>query len=163
MFAQQREFGLVVIECGFLPVLLGMAGLALGPELVLVRLFVVLLVANVAHLGRVLVLLVDVTLVALHFLVLAQQRILGLLVVIEQDILPVLRGVARLALRTELALVRLVVVLLVARLALQRRVLELVVDVALVALHVDVLARQLELGLVVIEGDCLPVFFDMAL
>ena len=55
------------------------------------------------------------------------------------------------------------VVLLVTGIAKHGRIFEFVVDVALVALHIDMLAHQLEFGLVVIKGYGFPLFFYMAL
>ena len=157
-----------MIEGNTFPALLGMAALALGAKFSLVPFFlvIVLLVAGDALLLE--LILVQVTLVAfgtLDFLVLAQQRILGLLVVIENALFPALLVVASLALGTEFALVPLlsVIVLLVTVVAQLGRVLVLVVDMALCTFHLFVLVKQFELGLAVVEMQGLPVFFLMAI
>lgn len=58
---------------------------------------------------------------------------------------------------------RLPVVLLMAGLALSGRILELVLDVALVAFHISVLTPQPEFCLAVIENGSFPVFCAMTL
>lgn len=93
---------------------------------------------------------------------LAQQREFGFFLMIEQDLFPVAFGVARFALATEFSFMSLIVILLVARAAQLRRVFILLVDMAFIALHVIVLAQQLEVGLVVIELGRLPIFLTMA-
>ena len=110
--SQQREGRhLAVVKGGLVPGLFVMASLAFLAFLSFV--LVVLLVAG--ETSRLQLVLVQIALVAtraLGLLVLAQQRILGL-VVIELDFFPVFLVVARLALRPEVALVRLVVLFLV--------------------------------------------------
>lgn len=129
-----------MVELDLFPIFLHMASLTLGAELALMHLVVVFLMARVAQLRRFFVFLVEVALVALHILMLAQQREVGL-AVIEARRLPILFAMALLALITQLALVRLVVIFLMAGNASLGRVLEFVVDVALHALHINVLAQ----------------------
>jgi hypothetical protein len=163
VFAEQREFGLLlVIEQDFFPIALGMASLALAAEFALVHLVIVLLMARAAQFGRVFVLLVDVTLVALHVIVLAQQLEVSL-VVVELGRLPVFFAVALGTVGTQLALVRFVVILFMTGHTSLGRIFVLAVDMTLVALHIEVLAQQLEVSLAVVKVGGLPVFFDVAL
>src|SRR3990172_2602629 len=166
VLAQQQILGLlVVIERDILPVLLDMAALALRAKITLVRLVIVLLVArDTCRFQLVLVQVALVATLALCRLVLAQQQILSLLVVIERDLLPVLLDVAAFALRAKITLVRLVIVLLVARDTCRLQlVLEQVALVATRALGFLVLAEQGILGLlVVIKEYLLPVLLDVA-
>src|SRR5512143_726734 len=99
---------------------------------------------------------------ALRLLVFAQQRVFGFLVVIESNFLPVTLGVACLALRPELAFVRLVSFLAVAGVAERLGLLELVVAVAFFTRHVVVFAQQRKLGLVVIEANVFPALLEVA-
>ena len=166
MLSAQRKFCfLVMIKRNFFPAALDMAGFALGAEFPLVPfLVIVLLVAGDTFLLE--LILVQVALVAfdaLRFLVFAQQRILGL-VVVEDGLFPAFRVVTGLAFGTEFALVplRSVIVLLVTVVAQLGCVLELIVDMALCAFHVFVLVQQFELGLAMVEVHGLPVFFLVA-
>lgn len=95
--------------------------------------------------------------------VLADQREFGLLAVIEDALFPIFLIVASLTLRTELAFVRFVVILLMTRITQHRCVFELVVWVTFRTFHFFVLAQQLELGLIVIEIGHLPIFGGMAI
>ena len=92
----------------------------------------------------------------------AQQRKFGGFIVIESDLLPVFFVVAALALGSEFALVRLVIVFLVAGIAQFGRVFVLLVDMAFSALHVNVLAQQGEFGFAMVELSRLPVLLAMA-
>jgi len=166
VFAQQSKFGLLVmVELDLVPVVLDVAAFALAAEITLVRLVVVFFVAGTAQLGRALIFLVDVALVALHFPVLAQQGEFGL-VVVELGGLPVFFAVAGLALRPQFALVRLIVVLFVAGDAGHLQL--VLVQVALVAGHTLqwrrlVFAQQAEFGVFgVIEQDFRPPLVDVA-
>ena len=166
MLAEQRKFGLlVVVEQKLFPVFFSVAGFALRPELALVRLVVVLLVAR--HASRLQFVLVQVALMTSSAFnrgqVLAQQRKFGLLAMIEQNLLPASIGMAGLALHTELALVRLDIVLLVATAALQRRLFEFVIAMATRALYIHMFAQQRKVGFAVVEVGCLPVLFLMAI
>lgn len=97
----------------------------------------------------------------LYFAVLPAQRVFGFLAVIEDDFFPLFFNVAGLTLGTKAALV--FVVFLMARIALCRRILELLISMALRTFHFDMLTEQFEMSLVVIEPGSLPVFFLMAL
>lgn len=168
MLSAQREFRLLVmIKRDFFPAPFDMAGFALGAEFPLMplRSVIVLLVAGDTLLLE--LILVQVALVAfgaLRFLVFAQQRVLGL-VVVEDGLFPALRVVTGLALGTKFALVplRSVIVLLVTVVAQLGGVLVLIVDMALCAFHVLVLVLQIKLGLAVIEVCGLPVLFFVAI
>ena len=163
MFAQQREFGLLlVIEDDLFPIFLVVASLALRPEFAFVRFVILFLMAREAKHGRIFELVVWVTFCALHFFVLAQQFELGL-IVIEVGHLPILGGMAVLALVAQFALMSLVIILLMATYASLWNAFVLAVDVALRALHFDVLSDQFEFGLIVIKTSGLPIFFCMAL
>src|SRR6266571_818466 len=132
----QRVLGvLVVIKIGRLPRLLVVAALALVAERTLVPLLVVVLpVAGDAFARQVLAverLVGSVALVALGIVVLAVQRILGVLVVIEAYFLPAPVVVAGLALDAVAALVAFLLVdLLMARVTVLRRILVFLVEVA---------------------------------
>jgi hypothetical protein len=173
VFAEQQILGLlVVIERDLLPVLLDMAAFALRAKITLVRLVIVLLVAR--DTGRLQLVLEQVALVATLALcrfVLAQQRILGLLVVVEKYLFPVLLDVAAFALRTQAALV--LVILLVALIADNQHFavfLRGLVAVGALHLFVEVSALQRIIGLAMIElvviefGDLRisPLVFGMA-
>ena len=109
MAAGQREARAVMVEGLGLPAVGGMAGVAALAELALVALpVVVLLVAGEAGAGRLGGVERDrVAGIALGLHVLAAQRIFGVAVVIEPDVLPALGGMAGLALAPEVALVAL--------------------------------------------------------
>ncbi|MHB1115243.1 hypothetical protein [Sideroxydans sp.] len=116
MASQQRESGhaIVVELVRFLPVVLDVAGLTLLAFLALVRLVVILLVTRDAiFLQLVLVQVAFMAVRTLGLLMLAQKRILGLLIVVELDCLPVISNVTGIALDTEVTLVRFVIVFLV--------------------------------------------------
>jgi hypothetical protein len=93
--------------------------------------------------------------------VFAEQREFGL-AVIEGDVFPLFRGVASLTFGTKVTLVRFVVVLFMAAHTSLRSFFVLVVDVALHALHIYVLAQQFEFSLVVIEVRYFPIFSRVA-
>ena len=162
VLAGEREISLVVIKLGRLfPVALGVALGAVGAQGFLV--LVVFLVAVVAACGE--LVFVDptggVAGIALGALVFAQQVVLGVTVVVEGDRLPALRVVALLAL---LAVVTLVLVfLLVAGVAIVGRVLVLGVLVAILALHVHMLAFEREVGLVVVNLGFFPIGLGVAI
>ena len=79
---------------------------------------------------------------------LVPQHEMGVLVMVEVNvILPVISGMAILALGTKNPLVGLGVILAVTLDALGRRILVLVVDMTFLALHIDVLALQIEIRL----------------
>lgn len=168
MLAEQREFGLfVVIERDIFPAALDMAGFALGAEFALVSLrsvIILLVTGDTLLFELVLVQVAFVAFGALRFLVFAQQRKFGL-VVVEDGLFPALRVVTGLALGTKFALVplRSVIVLLVTVVAQLGGVLVLIVDMALCAFHVLVLVLQIKLGLAVIEVCGLPVLFFVAI
>ena len=88
-------------------------------------------------------------------LVFAAQGVLGVLVMVEQNVLPDFFVVATLAFNAELAFV--LVVLLMAPQAIHRRVLEYRALVASVALDLIVLAVQRETGFVVIKARVIPI------
>jgi hypothetical protein len=96
---------------------------------------------------------------ALYFVMLAQQRILGCFAMIEQDLFPIAVGMASYAFHTEITFV--FVSLLVTFDAFSRCVLEYVAGVAGTAFHTDVLAKDIESGFAVIEMKCLPVLLFM--
>jgi hypothetical protein len=128
MLAQQGKFGLfVMVEKYPFPLDLGVATFALGTKTPFV--FVVFLVARVA-IGRKLD-LVQIALMAtdaFRLTVFSQQGVLGLFVMIEQYFFPPPIGVAGFALGAKSSLV--LVVLSVTRVALQRRVLEMLIRMA---------------------------------
>jgi hypothetical protein len=93
--------------------------------------------------------------------VFAEQGVFGLLVMIEQNLFPALFVMASLTFGAESPLV--LIFLLVAIVAQLGRVLVFIVDMALRAFHILVLAQQVELGLAVIEVSRLPVFFFVAI
>lgn len=169
MLSAQRKFCFpVVIKWNFFPAAFDMAGFALGAEFSLVpfSLVIVLLVAGDTLLLE--LVLVQVALMAsgaLRFLVFAQQRILGTLVVVEDDLFPSLHVVTGLAFGTEFSLVPFlpVIVLLVTVVAQLGCVFVLIVDMTLCTFHVFVLIQQIELGLAVVEVHGLPVFFLVAI
>lgn len=113
---------LVVIEARVFPVFLVMALVALIAQVAVVPLVVIrFLVAVVANLRQLLLVkFTGMALVALDLKVLEAQRILGVLIVIKKRFLPVVFLMAALTLLTKVALVRLFVVLSVARPAIQR-------------------------------------------
>ena len=166
VLAAQRVFGhAVVIENGFLPVLLDVAGFALVAELALVASFVVILAMARHAEGRGFFLVQDagMTRRALGRAVFALEGVLGVAVVVEAQRLPVAVGVTGLALVAELALVTLfVVILAVAGHALQGRTLEFWIGVAIIALHVAVLAGERKFCLAMVERGVLPVFLAVA-
>jgi hypothetical protein len=161
MLAQQGEFGLfVMVEKYPFPFDLGVATFALRTKTPFV--FVVFLVARVA-IGRKLD-LVQIARVAadtFRFAVFSQQGVLGLFVVIEQYFFPPPIGVAGFALGTKIALV--LIVLSVTRIALQRRVLEMFVGMAWLALDFHMLALQREMRFAMVEMRGFPVFLHMAI
>ena len=141
VLAQQRKLGLVMIEPNIvLPALLAMAILALLPFLAIM--LIVLLMAGITIRRR---LLTDtrrsMALIALDILVLKFQRVLGVLVMIEVDILPTPFVVALLALLTQIAMMPLVVIgFLVAVVAdILQLLLVKLAGMALVAFHFEVL------------------------
>jgi hypothetical protein len=163
MFAQQGEFGfLFVIEKNLFPIAFGMASFTLAAEMPFMRLLVIFLVTRTTEFRRVLVLLVDVAFIALHIIVLAQQLEVSL-VVIKLRRLPVFLAMAFRAVCSQLAFMRLFVVLFMTGHTSLGRIFVLAVDVTLVALHIKVLAQQLEIGLAVIKVGSLPIFLDVAL
>jgi hypothetical protein len=91
---------------------------------------------------------------------LAHQRIPGCFAMIEQDFFPVAVGMAGHAFHAVVALM--FVVLLVTCNALSRCVLERVVSVTGAAFDADVLAKDVEPGLAMIEMQCLPILLFMA-
>ena len=98
---------------------------------------------------------------AFRVAVLAQQRVIGLLVVVENNLFPALCVMASLTLGSEIALV--LVVFLVAGIAVHLELVLIQVSlVAIVALHIAMLSKQREFGLpVMIERDFLPAALDM--
>ena len=158
---QQRIFGLlIVVEQNFFPAFFEVAGFALRPECALV--FVVLGVARVAgHLQLVFIQIPFVATGALRLTVFPQQRILGLLVVVEQNLFPAFLDVAGFAFWPKVSFV--FVVLLVTRITLLGRIFVFVADMATEAFHVHMLAQQFVIGLVVIEFSRFPIFFHVAL
>ena len=150
-----------MVELSLLPGSLVVASLALPALLLLVH--VVFAVATVTvGLQMLLVDTAGVTGGALGRLMLEMQGVFGVVVVIEGDRFPALLDVAGLAFLTELAFVALfVVVLLMAGVAGLRRVLVVLILVAGLALHVEVLAQQRVVGLAVIEAKFLPGPFDV--
>jgi hypothetical protein len=164
VFGHQWILGiLVMIEQDLFPIAFNVASLALGSEVALV--LVVLLVTCVATLVRYLV-LIDIALMTagtLGLFVFSQQRIFGLLVMIEQDFLPVALDVAAFALGSKTTLV--LVILLVTRIAGGRLDLVLIEVTLMTAgtLGILVFSNQRVFGLLVmIEQDFLPVLFDVA-
>jgi hypothetical protein len=97
---------------------------------------------------------------ALDFMMLAQQGIFGGFAVIEQDFFPTAIGMACHAFQAKIAFV--FVILLVTVVAFQRGVLVCAACVAGTAFHADVLAKDFESGLAMIEMQCLPVLLFMA-
>ena len=161
VLAQQRKFGLVVIELEFFPAFFIVAGFAFRPEFSLVCLVIFLLVArHASHLHFVLVQVALVASRALHRRqVLAQQREFGLLAMIEQDLFPSPVGMAGFALRPELALVRLGIVLPVTFVTKYRNTFILFIDMTSLALNFYVLSFQLKFRFAVIEMGSFPVLF----
>ena len=142
-----------------LPILLDMALLALVAFLALM--FIVFLMAgNARGFQFVVVQVAGMAILAFGGLVFAAQGVLGVLVMVEQNVLPDFFVVATLAFSAELAFV--LVVLLMAPQAIHRRVLEYRALVASVALDLIVLAMQRETGLVVIEARVIPITLRVA-
>ena len=102
---------------------------------------------------------------ALRFLVLAQQRVFGLLVMVEGDFFPFDVVVTGFALGTEFTLVPLlpIIVLLVTLVAKLGRILEFVIQMASCTFNFFVLALQIKFGFAVVEMGRLPVFFLVAI
>ena len=138
-----------------------MTSFALATKFPFMHLVIVFLMARVAELGSVFVLLVNMALVALHFLVFAQQGELGF-VVIELGCLPIFLAVTLRTVGTQFAFMSLFIVLLVAGHASLGRVFVFAIDMAFIAFHIEVLAQQFKVGLAVIEVCRLPIFFDVA-
>jgi len=162
MPAGQREARHPMIELGFLPRLFMMASFAFLALLPFV--LVVFFVARVA-IGLQLV-LIQIAFVASHafrFYVLAQQRVFGLLVMIEHDLFPAAIDVAGLAQRSKGLLV-----FVVLQVTGQTIHLELVlIQVSGMASHTlhgrTMFPRQREFGfLVVIERNLFPAALDVA-
>lgn len=119
----QRVLGvLIMIETGFFPALFVVTLLAFLTQVAMVPLvvisFLVTVIANI--LQFLLIQLAGMALVALDFKMLEAQRVFRILVVVEKALLPVVFLVAAFAFLAEIALMRLFVVLLVARPAIQR-------------------------------------------
>jgi hypothetical protein len=92
--------------------------------------------------------------------VFSQQRVFGLLVMIEQNFFPTGFVVAGFALGTKGSLV--FVVLLVTVVAELGRILEIIIQVTILAFRVLVLAQQIKFRFAVVEMSRFPVFFHMA-
>ncbi len=99
---------------------------------------------------------------AFRIAMLAQQRVIGLLVVVENNFLPALFVMANFALGSEIPLV--LVVFLVTGVAIHLElVLIQIALVAIVALDIAMFPKQREFGLpVMIERDFLPAALNMA-
>src|SRR5258706_29045 len=119
VLAQQREVGLVVVEQRLLPIDFAVTGLALLTQRALV-LVVLLVTGNTFGLQLVLVQVAVVAVVALRGLVFAAQRVIGVAVVIKDDLFPLDFIVAVRALGTIASFV--LVILLMAVVAGRRRV-----------------------------------------
>lgn len=158
VLAEQGEVALVMVELGnIFPVLFRVATCT-----VFTQGFFVLVVFHMAGIALLAGLLfVQVTRVAIfasRLLVLSAQHIFRIHIVIERGGLPMLVIVASLALLSVQAFVALLVVYsFVARIAVFRRIFVVVVFMAVSALHIDVFARQRELGSVVVEPRFFPV------
>lgn len=139
VLSKQWEFGFfVMIEQDVFPIPLGMAALTLGAKTSFV-LVILPMARDAIGLQLVLVQVSLVTTDAFHFMVFAEQRVFGFLVVIEQDLFPFPICVAGFALGTKGTFV--LVVLFMALVTLLRSVLIFFIGVATLALYVCMLAK----------------------
>ena len=161
VFAGQREARNAVIEFHFFPGILMVAGAAFLAFFAFV--LVVFFMAREAVCFQ--LVLVQISFVATHAFsraMLAQQWIFRLFVVIKGNLFPATVNVAVFTLGTKATFV--LVVFLMAREAIHFEFVFVQVSlVAIIALHVLVLARQREFGFfVVIKGDIFPAALDVA-
>jgi hypothetical protein len=108
--------------------------------------------------------LIEITLVTVdtfHIVMLAQQRILCVLAMIEQDFFPLAISMASLALRPKSTFV--FVVFFMALVADFGRLFIFFIEVAFFTLHIDVFACKSKMRLAVIEAESFPVFFLMTI
>lgn len=125
----------------FVLIVLPVAGITIGLQLLLIR--IPFVAAD-----------------AFHFMMFSKKRILGCLVVIEQDFFPSPIRMASFTFRPKVALV--FVILLVTLDTKFRRVFETGIKVASLAFQADVLAKHLKMGFSMVEMDRLPVLLFMA-
>jgi hypothetical protein len=161
VFAEQRVFGLLVmIEWNLFPAAFDVARLTLEAEFPLV--LVVFFMARIAI--GLQFFLVQITLVATDAFcvsVFAEQRVLGLLVMIEYDLFPAGFIVASLAFGTKGSFV--LIDLLVTLVAKLGRLLEFIIRMASLAFHFFVFAQQFKFRFAVVKVGSLPVLFLVAI
>ena len=169
MFVVQRELGVVMVEARIFPCAFVVAGFAfLAQSTPVAFLLLVFFVA-----GKTLdrqFLFVERThfrqmaSVALGCMVFASQHVMRVLIVIENQVVPLPVGMARLALGAVAAFVAfLLIVFFVACVACQRGVLETFVAVAFLAFHVGMFASgKTKFGLFMVKFSFLPVALVMA-
>ena len=155
--ADELESGSAVIERREFPAIGGVAFGAVGAQCAVVR--IILAMAVRASLRGAYKSLVGMAFVTRHTRVLAGETE-DRLSVVEGGLFPVVRKMAFGAVVAQGAFVRVIAVMTIG--ALLRETLEDIIDVALGALDVHMLAYQLEDGLIVVEMDLFPIIRRVA-
>ena len=156
-FAVIQGEGVLAVERSRLPRGGAVTGGAVRAKLT--RMYGRLCMARNTGKGQSLKLPIDMTLLALHARMRARQREVGAAVV-EGGAIPTRGGMAGRTVRAKLTVM--LIILLMAGITIGGRTFEDIIDMALLAFHIRVLAFQLESGKVMVEGGLLPIGRGMA-